>query len=393
MSDNSHSTGINDWMDMQRKYWDAWSALGAQTLGSVAPEKVVNPWADALEQWWKAVAPGTATEVEDFYTRLVEQGKTFFRLSEGLSEALRRATPGGQPLSEWQGEMEQAFGGLKEAFSGSGTDAHNMMRQVMAFWELPLDTWQRTMSSMSAVPGDFLQRLRSEELERVKPVLEGGIDQFLSIPGVGYTREWQEQLQAQWRLWLDYQKAYQDYLAGYAKIGTQSVERLEQKLKQLLKEGKELTALRELYDLWVDCCEDVYGEYIATDEYADLHARLVNSLMALKHHGSIMVDEVLGAMNMPTQREVSTLQCRLQETRRDGKALRAELQSLKDRVDALARTQQAANSQSAQASPPQSTAKGAGTTKQPVQHTSRRKKAKAAGAASRAAGHNAVKGG
>ncbi|MEE8634922.1 MAG: class III poly(R)-hydroxyalkanoic acid synthase subunit PhaE [Acidiferrobacterales bacterium] len=393
MSDNSHSTGINDWMDLQRKYWDAWSALGAQTPGSVAPEKAINPWADALEQWWKAAAPGTSTEVENFYTRLVEQGKTFFRLSEGLSEALRRATPDGQPLSEWQGEMEQAFTGLKEAFSGSGTDAHNMMRQLMAFWELPLDTWQRTMSSMSAVPSDFLQSLRSEELERIKPVLEGGIDRFLSIPGVGYTREWQEQLQARGRLWLDYQKANQDYLAGYAKIGTRSVGRLEQKLKQLLKDGKELTTLRELYDLWVDCCEDVYGEYIATDEYADLRARLVNSLMALKHHGSTMVDAVLGAMNMPTQREVSTLQCRLQETRRDSKALRAELQSLKDRVEGLARAQQAANSQSAQASPSPSTAKGAGTTKQPVQHTSRRKKAKAVGAASRTSGHDAVKGG
>jgi class III poly(R)-hydroxyalkanoic acid synthase PhaE subunit len=393
MSDDSHSTGHNEWMDMQRKYWQAWTALGRQTLGAGPTEKPGNPWADALDQWWQAVAPAAPSEVEEFYARLVEQGKAFFRLSEGLSESFRRTAPAGGAADQWSGEIEKGLAGLKDALTGSGADSQNVLRQVMAFWELPLDTWQRTVSSMSVLPGDFLQSLRTEELERVTPVVEGGIDRFLSIPGVGYTREWQEQLQAQWRLWFDYCKADQEYLAGYAKIGTRSVERLEQRLKQLLKEDKQITTLRELYDLWVDCCEDVYGDYVATDEYAELHARLVNGLMKLKHHGSAMVDELLAAMNMPTQREIATLQRRLQEMRRDGKALRAELQSLKDQVESLARARHTSGPSTAQTSKSATVAKRTAASKQPARRTSRRKKETSAPVAGRTSARDAVKGG
>ncbi|MFQ5995345.1 MAG: class III poly(R)-hydroxyalkanoic acid synthase subunit PhaE [Acidiferrobacterales bacterium] len=335
MSENPYGSGGNDWMEIQRKYWEAWSELSRKALGNTPAPTPVNPWAQALDQWWTAVSPAASTEVEDFFSKLIEQGKAFFRLSENMSSALQSATPSGQSLSEWQQEIEQAFSGMKQAFSGSGADAPDVMRQVMAFWELPLDTWQRTASSMSVLPGDFLQNLKPEGLEGFKQKVEEGMERFLSIPGVGYTREWQEQLQAYGRLWLDYQKAHQHYVAAYARIGAQSVERLEQRVKRLLKEGKEVTTLRELYDLWVDCCEEVYGEYVATDEYAELHARLVNGLMKLKRHGSAMVDELLGGMSMPTRREINTLQFRLQEERRENKAMRAELESLKERVDKL----------------------------------------------------------
>lgn len=210
-----------------------------------------------------------------------------------------------------------------------------MMRQVMAFWELPLDTWQRTVSSMSVLPGDVLQNFKAEGLERLGQTFDDRVDRFLSTPGVGYTREWQGQLQIQSRLWLDYQKAHQHYAAAFAKIGLQCVEHLEKRLRTLVKEGNEITSARELYDLWVDCCEEGYADYVSTDEYAELHANLVNSLMALKRHSSAMIDELLGAMNMPTRREVNTLHRRLQEARRESKTLHTEFQALKEQVERI----------------------------------------------------------
>jgi hypothetical protein len=51
--------------------------------------------------------------------------------------------------------------------------------------------------------------------------------------------------------------------------------------------------------------------------------------MALKQRMSVMVDETLGAMNMPTRSELRTLQDRVQETRRENKRLRRELDALK----------------------------------------------------------------
>jgi BMFP domain-containing protein YqiC len=79
----------------------------------------------------------------------------------------------------------------------------------------------------------------------------------------------------------------------------------------------------------VGCCEQVYAEEVKTAEYARISGRLINAQMAVKQRMAIMVDEALGAMNMPTRSELRTLQDRLQETRREYKALRHEVEALK----------------------------------------------------------------
>jgi class III poly(R)-hydroxyalkanoic acid synthase PhaE subunit len=329
VSDDPFSSASKDWLAFQQQYSDAWRALGDQVRETTSTaETPTNPWAEALDSWWKAVSAGATPEVNDFYARLSQQAKAFFRLSEGFGQMTQTATASGDAVAQWQDQMQQALAGLKKNFSEPNPNTHEFMRQVMAFWELPLDTWQRTASSMSVLPNDFLQNLKAGKLEHMQDIT-GRMNEFLSAPGVGYTRERQEQLQTQAKLLLDYQNAYQDYAAGYAKIGLQSVERLEAVLKAQSKDNKSVTGMRELYDLWVDCCEDAYGEHVSTDEYAELHGRLVNRLMALKQHSREMIDQLLDAIGIPTRRETNTLHRRLQEVRREGKAMRAELEALK----------------------------------------------------------------
>ncbi len=341
MSDEKATNGNPDWTEFQRKYWEAWSELGRQTLDAVTPQPTgANPWAQALDHWWKSVSGSAPPQIEDFYSKLIEQGKAFYRLSEGMTRGFDSASTSGQRFMDWRQETEKALAGMKEAFTGSGAQAHDLMRQVMAFWEMPLDTWQRTASSLSVLPGDFLQNLKLEDVERVSEAIDDRLDRFLSVPGVGYTREWQEQLQQHARLWLDYQRAHQRYVSGFSQLGLQSVERFEGKIKELSAAGKAVGSARELYDLWVDCCEEVYGEYVSTDEYATLHAELVNNLMQVKRHAGALIDEYLGAMNMPTRREVNTLHRRMQETRREGKAFAAELAGLKEELSRVLGGQQ-----------------------------------------------------
>ncbi|MFQ5936040.1 MAG: poly(R)-hydroxyalkanoic acid synthase subunit PhaE, partial [Acidiferrobacterales bacterium] len=170
-----------DWTEFQRKYWEAWTELGRQAFGAVPPPSAsANPWTEALEQWWKAAGVSAPPEIEDFYAKLIEQGKAFFRVSEGLSRVFESATSSGQSMLDWQAQMQQALSGMKAAFSGSETEAHDLLRQVMAFWELPLDTWQRTASSMSVLPGDILQNLKPESLEQLTRTFDDRIDRFLS---------------------------------------------------------------------------------------------------------------------------------------------------------------------------------------------------------------------
>jgi SMC interacting uncharacterized protein involved in chromosome segregation len=93
--------------------------------------------------------------------------------------------------------------------------------------------------------------------------------------------------------------------------------------------------LRDLYDQWVEMSEAAYAEFVMTEEYQTLYGRLVNTLLALKQQMARMVDQNLEAMNMPTRAEISTLQCRQQELRRDNLKLHKELKAIQAQLEAM----------------------------------------------------------
>jgi class III poly(R)-hydroxyalkanoic acid synthase PhaE subunit len=331
MTTNPFTAWANHLLEYQRTYQDAWQALAAQpnARGFDAVGNDSNPWVAALEQWWKTAQLGTTPPVQDFYTRLVEQGKVYFQMSDGLNKALQEASALGESAARWQEAVNNTVSGLKDMFGGQKAAESGAVRQAIGFWELPLKTWQRAVSSSSVLPGDFLQHINALGVGRVRDEIHGRVDQLLSTPAIGYMRENQEQTQTLAKLIIDYQQALHDYVATYGEIGIKCVETLQQHVQRRAEEGKSVGSLRDMYDLWVDSCEEAYGEYVSTDEYVEIYGSLVNSLMAVKRHGTMMVDEVLGALNMPTRAEIDTLHLRLQEARREGKALRAELESLR----------------------------------------------------------------
>lgn len=333
MHDDPFTAWATQLLEYQRQYQGAMQSFTSQRDSTGLDEALAfgaNPWAAALEQWWKTMQPGTAPPVQEFYARLIEQGKTYFQVTDGLSKAFQQASAAGESAVRWQETINNTLEGLKAVFNGTKPDVQSAAHQAIAFWELPLNTWRRAVSSSSVLPGDFLQNVTALGAGHVRDELHGRVDQLLSTPTVGYMREQQEQVQILIKSSIDYQQALQDYVATYSEIGVKCVEALQDHIQRRVEEEKPVESLREMYDLWVDSCEQAYGEYVSTDRYVEIYGHLVNSLMALKRHGTMMIDEALGAMNMPTRSETDTLHFRLQEVRREGKALRAEIESLRE---------------------------------------------------------------
>lgn len=313
----------NDWLALQRKYWDSWTEMSNKAMG-LGGAKPTMPWEGVLDHWWQAMSPAAPDASKAFMEKMVEQGKTFFRLAEtfGARTGDDNATNG---LALWTKAIED----MQKRFTGSVDDGGNAAQRMMSFWELPLDNWQRMMSSMSPMPGDFLRNMPHDQFK-------GNLDRVLSAPGLGYTREEQGQYQELMRRAADYQTALQDYTGFYNRLGMKSVERMGGYLQDVIDSGKSIDSARALYDNWVNSCESVYATEVATPEYAQIHGRLINAQMALKKRMSIMVDEQLGAMNMPSRSEMCTVQDRLQEARRENKQLHNRLRALEKQVAALA---------------------------------------------------------
>jgi len=321
---NDTATDTNDWLDIQRKYWESWAELGRKSMGlDSAP---ANPWVGALDHWWQAMSPAMPNDLaKDFMQRMMDQGKAFFGITESLTKGLGGAGLG--PEQSWN-IFAKSLEELQKSFTGTKQTGDEALRRLMAFWEMPLDNWQRTMSSLAPMPGDMLRNVPHD------PVKDS-INRILSAPGLGYTREEQDRSQELVRRSLGYQSALQEYSAFFTQLGVKSVERMRAQLQRLAEQDKAIDSARDLYDSWVSCCEEVYAEEVSSAEYARIHGQLVNAQMALKQQMSIVVDQALGTLNMPTRSELRTVQDRLQETRRQNQQQREELEALKRQVASL----------------------------------------------------------
>ena len=329
---DSDSTG-DQWMEAQRRYWDAWMDMARRGLEATTPAQKAsaNPWADAMEQWWKSVAPNTPKPAQDLLGQMVNLGKSYFSMAEGLGK-MDPTTDTTQIVENWTRMMTEAFSSAGQGMNPFAGVAGKAGRQGLAFWDLPFDTVSRTMSAGMPFPGDFMKAF---EVERPTDVREQ-MDRMLSAPALGYARESQEQHQKFTRLMLEYEQAMTEYQTGFGGLGSRSMEAFKKRLEARAQEGGPVNSIREVFNIWVDACEEIYADYAMSDEYARRYGRMVNALMAVKHQGAQLVDEWLEAMNMPTRGDLGTVQRRLHDTRADYQRLRVQSESMRAELDAMA---------------------------------------------------------
>jgi len=329
---DSDSTG-DQWLEAQRRYWDAWMDMARRGLEATTPAQkaAANPWADAMEQWWKSVAPSTPKPAQDLLGQMVNLGKSYFSMAEGLGK-MDPATDTMQVVENWTRMMTEAFSSASQGMNPFAGVAGKAGRQGLAFWDLPFDTVSRTMSAGMPFPGDFMKAF---EVERPTDVREQ-MDRMLSAPALGYARESQEQHQKFTRLMLEYEQAMTEYQTGFGGLGSRSMEAFKRRLEDRAKEGGPVNSIREVFNIWVDACEEVYADYAMSDQYARRYGRMVNTLMAVKHQGAQLVDEWLEAMNMPTRGDLGTVQRRLHDTRAEYQRLRVQSESMRAELDAMA---------------------------------------------------------
>ena len=312
MNDKRTSSISNiDWQEYQKQYMDAWKLfIQPQGKSENSNWNLKMPWEEIMNYWLKSLLPSGQSGSSELFTRMFEQSKTYYLLGEHFRNLLQGLNELNKSSEGWQDLLNEQFSKFKSAFLETQGVTKENMYGVLGAWQLmPMDTLQRTFSSASVMPGDFFEDLKPEELQTVT-------DKFLSVPGIGYTRESQEQIQKGIKLWNEYQRVSHEFNVAQNKVAVEALEAMRLRILEMAENGEEINSLREIYDLWVDCNEKSYAEYVHTDEYSEVYGRMTNALMALKQHGRHIVDETLSAFNMPTRRGMNTIQKRQQELRR-----------------------------------------------------------------------------
>ncbi len=309
------------------QWWQQWLQNWQALSGGQRP---ANPWAAALEQWSRSLAPPTPTYA-DVFERLMAQSRSFMGFGGAMGDAFESTAAPAEVRDLFLQSLEKLRQSLDGDFWRGSAEA-----AAGGLWQLPLQSWQRAASTMTGLPLELLHRAPGDS-----PTLSWAQQQLesaLATPGLGYTREFQEQQQKLARLMIDYQNAFNDYALAYSEVGKRSIDRFGKQLKHREGAGEEpIASVKDLFNLWVDCSEQEYAEFVMGDDYVRLHGRLTNALMRLKSQEQEILDDRLEAMNLPTRRELDTLSRRFHEMRRSRRTLERELKTVRENQEEMRR--------------------------------------------------------
>ena|SRR3990167_10455630 len=92
-------------------------------------------------------------------------------------------------------------------------------------------------------------------------------------------QNWMENLNRQWGVHqpADDQEAYQAYWRMMARMCNDASALLLDQWMQRSREDNPIKTIRELYELWLSCCHDVYQRSVRSKNYQDMYGDLMNA--------------------------------------------------------------------------------------------------------------------
>jgi class III poly(R)-hydroxyalkanoic acid synthase PhaE subunit len=88
---------------------------------------------------------------------------------------------------------------------------------------------------------------------------------------------------------------------------------------------------RELYDLWVECGEQVYAQVAHSEAYCLLQAQFGNASMQLRARQQKLIEHALKQFDLPTRSELNSVHRQLREQARTLRELQSRLEALQAR--------------------------------------------------------------
>jgi class III poly(R)-hydroxyalkanoic acid synthase PhaE subunit len=302
-----------DWSEIQKKYIDALSAF------NTPKQPMESAWVNAMDDWWKMTKPKSPFEGANTFEKILEQSRNYYYMTEQFSKLV----DGINKLKNNNENIASFINGSFKDFDPSFFQGNNNFNwnSIAENCTQQFDFMKSAFSNSSMFSGE----MGNGSIPGMGNIAE----QFLSSPGLGYSREAQDKIKLAIKLWSEFQENYREYQTVMAGLNQTAMELMRNRLLEMTSNGEEINSMRQIYDLWVESNEKVYGDYVYTEEYSELNGRLVNSMMAFKKQSQNITEDTLSSMNIPTTSSVDELARRHYELRKQIKAMQAEINMLK----------------------------------------------------------------
>jgi class III poly(R)-hydroxyalkanoic acid synthase PhaE subunit len=139
-------------------------------------------------------------------------------------------------------------------------------------------------------------------------------DFFGRLPPIGLAREqteaWRELAAAQ----ADCRQIENELRAVLIKVQLDALDLLSERVRQR-GTADPIESFRALYDLWVECGEQVYSKLAHSDAYSKLQAELGNATMRLRSRLQTVLEYNLKQFDLPTRSELNSLHRQMRDLR------------------------------------------------------------------------------
>ncbi|MEJ2760371.1 MAG: poly(R)-hydroxyalkanoic acid synthase subunit PhaE [Gammaproteobacteria bacterium] len=328
MSRESNPFVSPEWLDIQRRYLETLAAAGRPE--EEADAEPAAQWQRAMEQWWEAILPRVPDASRSYFDNLLHQSRSFFAMTEEFARLVTDMAGAG---GNWQSLLSRRINLMKERLQGFAVPGAEEIDPSQP-WRSLLESWNRALAVM---PDELFRGADGDALRSIT-------DRFLALPAAGPGADYLAVVRDTLKLWGDYQEHCRHYCRVFHRLGSEALDRLEQRIRKRGSEEKPITSLRELYALWIDCNEEVYAEFAAGEEYAVLYADLVSSLMAFRRQSRKLLDVSLRQLELPTTETVAALtksqlelRRQLQQTLAEQRRAQSEIEALKAELEDLHR--------------------------------------------------------
>ncbi|WP_298608648.1 class III poly(R)-hydroxyalkanoic acid synthase subunit PhaE [uncultured Thiothrix sp.] len=329
---------IKTWLEVQQRYW---STLSNSFNPSSTPSTVNNSqaptWANDLNQWWSTVTQDSPPQIQDVLNRVMDMGKVYLGLAEQVYSN-SKTDPDTPSIESWMRSLESGF---NQWFQQGGQPASNL-----GLGQSVLDGWQQLVGNMQGM--NLFREVGTGGLTMPNAGLwQEHLQKALATPSFGLSREGQERLKKLSALALRYQQAMDKYREAFATQGQESVQALRIRIQKLADQGKNISSLRELYDLWVDVSEETYAQFAASEQYQTLYGELVNAFLLLKQGMNEHLDHEFKAFGLPVRADYEATIKKQYELKRENNALRQHLRELDQRLKRIEQAMQTTATQEA----------------------------------------------
>jgi class III poly(R)-hydroxyalkanoic acid synthase PhaE subunit len=141
----------------------------------------------------------------------------------------------------------------------------------------------------------------------------GGGAAFGMPPALGPAREQQESWQKIAQLLMRSYQAQMQVSSQWNDIIGASLRELSERLAPRLKSGAVPGSMKEIYDLWVDAAESVYGQAARAGAFVQAQAELTNASSQLRSAQRELLEEWARQFDLPTRSELNSIHQQLHD--------------------------------------------------------------------------------